>query len=201
MAADCFGPTRCGGSKSPPLSFGGMHDGDLRNGSGTLVSASDDGAYPRRFGREPVLRPGIGAGDGHGAAATGAASAGHAGRAGAGEDRQPGCRRPAGVLLAAACVATPTVEHARAWRRAGTPAGVIGLLEEAERQAASSGSTGNRLRFAHPLLARGVYTDAATAQRRDMHRRLAEVVTEPELQARHLALAAASDDPSTLACA
>ena len=57
---------------------------------------------------------------------------------------------------------------------------------------------GNRIQFAHPLLARGVYTEAAPARRRSMHRRLAEIVDEPELRARHLALAATSGDDVTL---
>ena len=57
---------------------------------------------------------------------------------------------------------------------------------------------GNRIHFAHPLLARGVYTEAAPGQRRTMHRRLADIVDEPELRARHLALAATSGDHVTL---
>jgi DNA-binding CsgD family transcriptional regulator len=57
---------------------------------------------------------------------------------------------------------------------------------------------GNRIHFAHPLLARGVYTDASAARRRTMHRRLATILDEPELRARHLALASTSGDPVTL---
>ena len=54
------------------------------------------------------------------------------------------------------------------------------------------------MRFAHPLLARGVYAEATAAQRRSMHHRLAGVIDEPELRARHLALAATQHDPHTL---
>ena len=51
----------------------------------------------------------------------------------------------------------------------------------------------------HPsLLAGGVYTDASPEQRRLMHRRLAGVVDELELRARHLALASTTDDPEIL---
>ena len=50
----------------------------------------------------------------------------------------------------------------------------------------------------HPLLARGVYTQAAPARRRRSHRALADVVTQPELRARHLALATSSPEPGTL---
>ncbi|HEX2285311.1 MAG TPA: LuxR C-terminal-related transcriptional regulator, partial [Mycobacterium sp.] len=57
---------------------------------------------------------------------------------------------------------------------------------------------GHRVRFVHPLLAHGVYTNAPAAQRRMMHKRLAGIVDEPELHARHLALAATSGDPETL---
>jgi ATP/maltotriose-dependent transcriptional regulator MalT len=100
------------------------------------------------------------------------------------------------VLLAAASVAEPTVELVA--RAAGAdPARVSGLLEEAERSGLI-GIDGHRIRFTHPLLATGVYTDAAPGQRRAMHRRLAGFVEQPELRARHLALAAVHGDPRTL---
>ena len=100
------------------------------------------------------------------------------------------------VLLAAACVAAPTVDFvARATRNdAGH---VVELLEQAEAWGIVA-IDGHRLRFTHPLLARGVYTDAGAARRRTMHRRLAGMVQEPELVARHLALAATTADPNTL---
>jgi len=101
------------------------------------------------------------------------------------------------VMLAASCVGAPTVELVAA--ATGTAADrVFELLEQTE----SSGIIeidGNCLRFEHPILARGVYTNAASARRRAMHRRLAEVVDEPELRARHLALAACGDDPRAVA--
>jgi ATP/maltotriose-dependent transcriptional regulator MalT len=100
------------------------------------------------------------------------------------------------ALLAVACLASPTVELVA--RATGTnPDHVVALLEDAESKGIVRFS-GNRLRFTHPLLARGVYTDAAPPRRRTMHRNLAEVVEEPELRARHLALAATSADPLTL---
>jgi ATP/maltotriose-dependent transcriptional regulator MalT len=98
------------------------------------------------------------------------------------------------LLLAAACVAAPTVELVAG---ALDVDDVTGLLEEAESQGIVE-IDGQRLCFAHPLLAHGVYTGAEPARRRAMHRRLAQVVEEPELQARHLALAAVSADPATL---
>jgi DNA-binding CsgD family transcriptional regulator len=74
---------------------------------------------------------------------------------------------------------------------------LIELLEDAESQGIIA-IDGNRIHFAHPLLARGVYTEAAPGRRRTLHRRLADVVDEPELRARHLALAATSGDEVTL---
>src|SRR4029077_1190965 len=47
------------------------------------------------------------------------------------------------------------------------------------------------------LLAHSVYTDASSARRRAMHRALSDVVTLPELKARHMALAAARADAET----
>jgi DNA-binding CsgD family transcriptional regulator len=100
------------------------------------------------------------------------------------------------VLLAAACLAAPTVELVA--RAAGTDERrAVGLLEECEGNGII-GIDGHRLRFAHPLLARGVYTDVSPTRRRSMHGRLAEIIDEPELKARHLALAATSGDPRTL---
>ena len=100
------------------------------------------------------------------------------------------------ALLAAACMAAPTVELvSRATISDGDQ--LVYLLEIAESKGIIA-IEGNRIQFAHPLLARGVYTEAAPARRRSMHRRLAEIVDEPELRARHLALAATSGDDVTL---
>jgi DNA-binding CsgD family transcriptional regulator len=100
------------------------------------------------------------------------------------------------LLLAAACTPTPTVELV-ATATASAPQRVVELLEsgDAARIAIISG---NRIRFAHPLLATGVYTGAAPARRRQMHRQLAACVDAPELKARHLASAAVSGDAATL---
>jgi DNA-binding CsgD family transcriptional regulator len=99
------------------------------------------------------------------------------------------------VLLAAACLATPTVELVREATTIEQDR-LIELLETAERHGIVS-IEGNHIRFTHPLLAGGVYTDAPATQRRLMHRRLAGVVDELELRARHLALASTAGDPET----
>ncbi|MCT7658689.1 AAA family ATPase [Mycobacterium deserti] len=100
------------------------------------------------------------------------------------------------ALLAVACLAAPTIELI-AGAIGADAREVVPLLENA----AASGIVvidGRRVLFAHPLVAHGVYTDAAPARRRQMHRRLAELVDQPELRARHLALAATTGDSDTL---
>lgn len=100
------------------------------------------------------------------------------------------------ALLATACLGAPTVETVA--EAVGMRADhLVELLEDVEDKGIIAIS-GNRLRFDHPLLARGVYTDASPAQRRTLHRRLAQVVDQPEVRARHLALAATSGDTTTL---
>ena len=100
------------------------------------------------------------------------------------------------VLLAASCLTAPTVELVANATTTDVDR-LVDLLEHAEAKGIVA-IEGNRVRFAHPLLARGVYTEATAAQRRSMHHRLAGVIDEPELRARHLALAATQHDPDTL---
>ncbi|HVC76880.1 MAG TPA: AAA family ATPase [Candidatus Micrarchaeaceae archaeon] len=52
----------------------------------------------------------------------------------------------------------------------------------------------DRIQFAHPLLASVVYSQANDLERRSLHRRLAQVVVEPEERARHAALGAEEPD-------
>ncbi|MGY4649068.1 DNA-binding CsgD family transcriptional regulator [Mycobacterium sp. URHB0021] len=100
------------------------------------------------------------------------------------------------ALLAAACLATPTVEVVgRAIAMDNDH--LVEVLEAAERKGIIA-IEGHRIRFTHPLLASGVYTEASSTQRRVMHGRLAEVIDESELRARHLALSAATGDQDAL---
>ncbi|WP_125079576.1 helix-turn-helix transcriptional regulator [Mycobacterium sp. P7213] len=100
------------------------------------------------------------------------------------------------VLLAAACSVPPTVE------RVSLATGISPerVVEVAESAPASGvvGIDGSRIRFRHPLFATGVYSAAGPSERRAMHRRLSNIVTEPEVKARHLALAATTADPEVL---
>lgn len=101
------------------------------------------------------------------------------------------------VLLAAASVSDPTVSLLAQATGATVPQ-VVELLR-APLQEGIVEIDGDRVRFTHPLLSRGVYTQATPARRRRMHRTLAAVERHPELQARHLALGTASADANTLA--
>lgn len=100
------------------------------------------------------------------------------------------------VLLAAASVGAPTVDLLAAVTEHTTER-VVELLEIPETDGIVQ-IVGNRVRFAHPLLARGVYSVVGPARRRQMHRALASIVRQPEMRARHLALASSSADPATL---
>ena len=100
------------------------------------------------------------------------------------------------LLLTAACLAAPTVELVARTARTD-PRDVVERLADAEENGIVEIER-NRLHFAHPVLAQGVYSSATPARRRETHRRLAEVVHDPELMARHRALAATRADRETL---
>jgi DNA-binding CsgD family transcriptional regulator len=100
------------------------------------------------------------------------------------------------VLLAAASMGAATVDLLADITEQSAEQ-IVELLEAPETNGIVQIS-GNRVRFAHPLLARGVYSVVGPARRRQMHRTLAGIVEQPELRARHLALAASSADPATL---
>lgn len=101
------------------------------------------------------------------------------------------------VLLVAASATSPTVDLLA--QAAGvTPEEVTALVEAAEVEGIVV-IDGNRIRFTHPVLANGIYDGADPARRREVHRRLADLKTEPELRARHLALASTVADAATLA--
>ncbi len=101
------------------------------------------------------------------------------------------------ALLAVASLPDPTVQIV-AEATSTTPERLIELLGAAETHAVVA-IDGNRIRFTHPILAHGVYSGAKPQRRREMHRRLAELVTEPELRGRHLALSDTTGQSQTIA--
>jgi DNA-binding CsgD family transcriptional regulator len=88
------------------------------------------------------------------------------------------------AALAAAALSRPTAASVAATLAADVDADAA-LLETEE--AGVLVSEGDGLRFSHPLLASTIYGSAATARRRELHRRLADIVTDGEERARHLA--------------
>jgi DNA-binding CsgD family transcriptional regulator len=83
------------------------------------------------------------------------------------------------ALLPVAALAQPTVSLMRAGA-----AEAEGIEEDV--QSGVLQIDGERLRFAHPLLASVVYGDASEVERRAVHGRLAALVTDPEEKALHL---------------
>jgi DNA-binding CsgD family transcriptional regulator len=92
-------------------------------------------------------------------------------------------RRTQEALLAAASLSRPTVSLVDV--EALVPAEEAGIVHV--------GRDGE-VRFAHPLFASAVYDAAPAGSRRRAHRRLAELVSDPEERARHLALVANRPD-------
>ncbi|HMH48433.1 MAG TPA: AAA family ATPase [Solirubrobacteraceae bacterium] len=89
------------------------------------------------------------------------------------------------ALLVVAATARPTVDvveaasgDAKGTRRALEGAAAAGVVE----------FDSSRVRFMHPLLASVCYQSAPPWRQREVHRRLADLVSEPEERARHLAL-------------
>jgi DNA-binding CsgD family transcriptional regulator len=98
------------------------------------------------------------------------------------------------AALAAAALSRPTV---------GTVSAALASELDPEAALADAESAGiivserGRIRFTHPLLASAVYGSASHEQHRQLHRRLAEVVAEPEERARHLAQSTNDADEAT----
>ena len=86
------------------------------------------------------------------------------------------------ALLATSALADPTTSLLE---QAFGPDAVAAIEAAEERQLVVM--DGERVRFAHPLLAHGIYASAAAPRRREMHRHLSALVSDPEERARHLA--------------
>jgi DNA-binding NarL/FixJ family response regulator len=90
------------------------------------------------------------------------------------------------VLLVAASVSRPTAAVVE-----------VEALAPAEEADVVRVDGDGRVQFTHPLLASAVYESAPVARRRRVHKLLAGRLTDPEVRARHLALAAAGPDETT----
>lgn len=107
------------------------------------------------------------------------------------EDLPEGTRR---VLLLTAAMASPSVQELQ--EAAGRP------VEHEIARAETAGvidSSGGTVRFSHPLMAAAVYDAATAAERRMVHRELADAVLDPEERARHLALTSPEPDEALAA--
>jgi DNA-binding CsgD family transcriptional regulator len=94
-------------------------------------------------------------------------------------------------LIAAAAHAHPTISITETAsgvaRDDGLPPAIEARIVELD---------GERIRFMHPLLAAGIYEVAAPLRRVEVHRRLAELLEDPEARAWQLAAAADQPDES-----
>jgi DNA-binding CsgD family transcriptional regulator len=95
------------------------------------------------------------------------------------------------ALLTGAALSHPTVELVE---RASSAAGL-----EAAEAAGLLRSQDGRVAFAHPLYASAVYASTTDGRRRALHRRLAELVDDPEEHAHHLGLATPRADEGVAA--
>jgi DNA-binding CsgD family transcriptional regulator len=92
------------------------------------------------------------------------------------------------ALLAAAALARPTADLVE---RCASASGLA-----AAEEASLLHVQGERVVFDHPLYASAVYAAAASGRRRALHTHLADLVSDPEEKARHLALGALPPDES-----
>jgi DNA-binding CsgD family transcriptional regulator len=97
------------------------------------------------------------------------------------------------LLLDAAVAARPSVGLL-------APDGELGDLDEAIGEGIVR-VDGSLVRFTHPLLASVVYERVAPGRRQSAHRRVADLVGDPDERARHLALAAGDVQDAALASA
>ena len=101
------------------------------------------------------------------------------------------------ILVAIAAAGEPAIGVLSAVL--GLPAAAVVELVEYLESAGIVECVFGTVRFAHPLLAHGVYARASGAQRRRIHRILADAVENPEVRARHLALGSTAGEPATVA--
>lgn len=103
----------------------------------------------------------------------------------------------AAIMTTIAAAFEPTIDLvASATER--DPNDLVGRLQPLEKRGIVT-FDGLRIKFTHPLIASGVLAATDTSELHRIHRRLADVVTQPESRARHLAMSATHADPETCA--
>jgi len=107
--------------------------------------------------------------------------------------RLPASSRQA--LLPAAAMAQPTVHVVGLVSGVRDPVAALGRAEDAGVIVLE----GDRIRFSHPLLASTIYSLSPPGRRREVHRRLAEVLDDTEERALHLAKATVQRDDTVAA--
>lgn len=100
------------------------------------------------------------------------------------------------AAVTVAIAAEPTVKMIAA-ATGRCPTALVEILQPLESRGVLT-FDGHHIRFTHPLIASALTTDADPVVRRHAHRRLADIVDDPELRARHLALSTPHGDPDTL---
>jgi AAA ATPase domain len=100
------------------------------------------------------------------------------------------------ALLVASAVSRPTTDLVLA--ASAAPEAAADPLERAAAAGLISLRDGS-VRFTHPLLASVVYSQSSAAELRRLHRRLADLVADPEERARHLGLGADGPDETVAA--
>ena len=97
------------------------------------------------------------------------------------------------LLVTAAAMSFPRVEDLRRIAGLGSSLDVLAALDKAQQAGIIEVSDG-AVHFSHPMLAAAAYTAASSSEQRRVHLLLAEQVTDPEEQARHLALGSRDPD-------
>ena len=100
------------------------------------------------------------------------------------------------LLMVLACLPKRAVKDVVS-ATAMAPERVIAILEEAEMLGVVA-VDGGAVRFTRPFFAYGAYFHVEPPTRRALHRRMAMIVDDPEVRARHLGLAAVEADDLTL---
>lgn len=92
------------------------------------------------------------------------------------------------ALLLASVIASPTAETVD-----------VDALGPAEESGIVAVTDNARVQFAHPLFASAVYESVSATRRRELHRQAAQLVSDPEQRARHLALGSIARDATVAA--